>query len=149
MFRTKLIRIGLVSATIIAGGGLAVSKLSDKQYSKASEEIGRFEPKTKWDFNWDKREPSSLIKPKKHHSLANIKEKSTTEQNAGLKSQDDLELIKKHTPKANRHLFLIRHGQYEIKEKESEKKVLTQLGRLKILKTPISCFLMFLVVLRT
>ena len=129
MFRTKLFRIGLVSATVIvAGGGLAASKLSDKQYSKsASDELSRFEPTTKWDFNWDKREPSSLIKPKKHHSLSNVTEKPETK-NGGLKTQDDLELVKKHTSKATRHLFLIRHGQYEIKEKESEKKILTQLG---------------------
>ena len=43
-------------------------------------------------------------------------------------SQDDSD-ISKQTSKARRHIFLIRHGQYQIKEKEKHLQVLTELGR--------------------
>jgi hypothetical protein len=43
-------------------------------------------------------------------------------------SQDDSDILK-HASKARRHLFLIRHGQYQIKEKEKHLQVLTELGR--------------------
>lgn len=72
--------------------------------------------------NLSRRDPSSLIKPKSKH----LKNVSTTDLEK-QKSNDDFEL-NKASSKANRHLFLIRHGNYEINEKEHEKRVLTQLG---------------------
>lgn len=136
MFRKKLVKLVAVSAStvLVVGGGLALVNSSRGQpvYSKSLDEqkpvVGRFEPTTKWDFNWDKREPNSLIKPSKRHSLSDLLTTKPKE-NASSTSQDDSELIKKHSSRATRHLFLIRHGQYELKEKDSEKKILTQLGK--------------------
>lgn len=44
-----------------------------------------------------------------------------------IKFQDDMDLGKKCT-QARRHIFLIRHGQYQIGSREKDKQVLTQLG---------------------
>ncbi len=43
------------------------------------------------------------------------------------KAKDDFE-IGKYSSKATRHIFLIRHGQYEIKANEPDLRVLTKLG---------------------
>lgn len=60
-----------------------------------------FEPSAcaKWDYNWDHRDPKSLVKPLKNKD-------DPVEEN---KVNEKLEKVK---PKAVRHLFLIRHGQY-------------------------------------
>lgn len=139
MFRKKLVKLVAVSAStvLVVGGGLAFvnSSRGPPLYSKSLDEqqpvVGRFEPTTKWDFNWDKREPNSLIKPSKRRSMSDLFTSSSTKpkEDASSTSQDDSELIKKHSSRATRHLFLIRHGQYELKEKDSEKKILTQLGK--------------------
>ena len=83
-----------------------------------------YEPSVKWDSNWDKRDPKSLINPKSRHAS------TLTDQtivNGERKSVDDFE-INKHSSKATRHIFLIRHGQYEIKASHPDQRVLTQLG---------------------
>ena len=66
-------------------------------------------------FSLIRREPANLIKPpkKKANNPADV-----TEEN-----------LQKHTAKANRHLLLVRHGQYFIKEPEEDKKTLTELGK--------------------
>lgn len=62
-----------------------------------------FEPSAcaKWDHNWDHRDPKSLVKPPK-------KKDDPEEEN---KTNEKLEKVK---PRAVRHLFLIRHGQYNV-----------------------------------
>ncbi|XP_026472460.1 serine/threonine-protein phosphatase Pgam5, mitochondrial-like isoform X2 [Ctenocephalides felis] len=86
----------------------------------------------KWDYNWDHREPKSLVKP-----LGN--KISPEDEN---KYNEELVLAK---PTAVRHLFLIRHGQYNLKGKSDSERRLTELGemqakwtgkRLKELKYP-------------
>ena len=59
-----------------------------------------------WDYNWDFRQPSSLVKPN---------------------SPD--EEVKQKTSSARRRLYLIRHGQYELEKQDDKEKVLTKLGR--------------------
>lgn len=87
-----------------------------------------FEPSVKWNSNWDFRDPSSLIKPKnRHFSVQNLGESNKENNNNEKKSTDDFE-INKNSSKASRHLFLIRHGQYEVGAKEANQMVLTQLG---------------------
>ncbi|XP_068109305.1 serine/threonine-protein phosphatase PGAM5, mitochondrial-like [Hyperolius riggenbachi] len=61
------------------------------------------------------REPISLI------NLSDIKKNSTED---SLKCQ-----LTKHKPKAKRHIFLVRHGQYQINAETDSEKVLTELGR--------------------
>lgn len=84
-------------------------------------------PRSSWDFDWDKRDPTSLVPPLKNHLL----------------TEDE---IKKHNqrssraqPTATRHLLLIRHGQYNLKGVTDEERTLTPLVRLLIDKKKIFC----------
>lgn len=69
-----------------------------------------------WDFNWDHRDPKSLVKP--------LKGKATPEEEN--KQNEKLESVK---PKATRHLLLIRHGQYNLNGKSDVERYLTELGK--------------------
>ncbi|XP_051958902.1 serine/threonine-protein phosphatase PGAM5, mitochondrial-like isoform X2 [Xyrauchen texanus] len=66
-----------------------------------------------WDYNWDKRDPSSMVNGKRKES-------------AGDSGSQDTENNK---PKATRHIFLIRHSQYNLNGKVDKERVLTPLGR--------------------
>lgn len=66
-----------------------------------------------WDYNWDKREPSSMVNGKRKES-------------AGDSGNPDGENNK---PKATRHICLIRHSQYNLKGDGDKERVLTPLGR--------------------
>uniref|UniRef100_A0A915DLC1 G-patch domain-containing protein n=1 Tax=Ditylenchus dipsaci TaxID=166011 RepID=A0A915DLC1_9BILA len=70
-----------------------------------------YAPLTKWNYNWDNRDPLSMINDKKYNA-ADDEEKKT--------------MLEKVKPTATRNIFLIRHGQYFL---DSEKKNLTELGR--------------------
>lgn len=72
-------------------------------------------PKTSWDFDWDKRDPSSLVSP----SVSSI------QSNEDTKNQS--KHLKGVTPTATRHLLLIRHGQYNLKGASDEERSLTPL----------------------
>uniref|UniRef100_A0A914HPC9 Serine/threonine-protein phosphatase PGAM5, mitochondrial n=1 Tax=Globodera rostochiensis TaxID=31243 RepID=A0A914HPC9_GLORO len=65
----------------------------------------------RWDHNWDKRDPFSLIDVEAFRVADEEKQK---------------EMLAKVTPTATRNIFLIRHGQYEL---DSKKRELTSLGR--------------------
>ncbi|XP_060561094.1 serine/threonine-protein phosphatase PGAM5, mitochondrial-like isoform X2 [Ruditapes philippinarum] len=73
------------------------------------------DPSVKWDYNWDKREPESVIKPPK--------ETATDDEKLQYK-----EKLKK-VPTATRHIILIRHGQYYDRESLDINRKLTDLGR--------------------
>lgn len=73
-----------------------------------------FEPTTKWDDNWDRRAPSTMVKPSK---LSEDKDEKDLENE-----------LKKVTPTATRHLFLIRHGQY-IDADDDIAQILSKLGQ--------------------
>lgn len=73
-----------------------------------------FTPSVKWDSNWDRREPDSLVDPSKV---------SKTEIDAKDPSSVKLK------PTASRHLILIRHGQYNLQGVRDEERILTALGR--------------------
>ncbi|XP_054853097.1 serine/threonine-protein phosphatase PGAM5, mitochondrial isoform X2 [Eublepharis macularius] len=68
-----------------------------------------------WDSNWDRREPVALINLKK-------KNEETGEQE--LSSRLD-----HYRAKATRHIFLIRHSQYNLDGRSDKDRTLTQLGR--------------------
>lgn len=68
-----------------------------------------------WDYNWDRRDPKSLVKPMKPDNESN--QNTYHEQ-----------LINK-TAKATRHIILIRHGQYNVEAKTDADGTLTNLGR--------------------
>ncbi|KAK6968418.1 serine/threonine-protein phosphatase PGAM5 mitochondrial-like isoform X1 [Biomphalaria glabrata] len=74
-----------------------------------------YEPSVKWDFNWDRREPSSLLPPPKGKTDSEL---------ADYKKQ-----LENSTPTASRHLLLIRHGQYFDNAAVDKDRFLTALGR--------------------
>ncbi|CAI9734821.1 Hypothetical predicted protein [Octopus vulgaris] len=76
-------------------------------------------PSVKWDYNWDRREPASLIEPP----------------NSRTDMQKYEEELRKIQPKAVRHLFLIRHGQYLTRQTEDYLNILTPLGEEQALMT--------------
>lgn len=96
-------------------------------------------PSTKWDSNWDHRDPSALIKTK-------FPDNPTPEQQN--KYNEELDKV---TAKSVRHIILIRHGQYETHAITDKGRILTELGReqakltglrLNELKIPITNFVM-------
>ncbi|KAM4615869.1 serine/threonine-protein phosphatase PGAM5, mitochondrial isoform 2-T2 [Polymixia lowei] len=66
-----------------------------------------------WDFNWDKRDPSTLTNGKKKENTA---EDPSSEQDNGK-------------PKATRNILLIRHSQYNLSGNGDKERILTPLGR--------------------
>jgi len=75
-------------------------------------------PTTKWDFNWDQRQPSSLVEPPKGLTEEQLNEDSAYH-----------EALSKAKSRARRHLILIRHGQYHLDGASDEQRTLTELGR--------------------
>lgn len=69
-----------------------------------------------WDYNWDHRAPTSIIKP--------LSEKANPSQ-----ENEYNEKLEKCKPKAIRHLILIRHGQYNLDGATDKERILTELGR--------------------
>uniref|UniRef100_A0A1L8DKM7 Serine/threonine-protein phosphatase PGAM5, mitochondrial n=2 Tax=Nyssomyia neivai TaxID=330878 RepID=A0A1L8DKM7_9DIPT len=116
---TKLQKISTVLVGAV-GGATAYYIYTRKQQANTvfNSWTTNFEvsPSAKWDFNWDHREPTSIVKPLK-------KDADTTDEN---KHNEKLE---KATPKAVRHLFLIRHGQYNQSGESDSKHYLTEIGR--------------------
>ncbi|GFU59398.1 hypothetical protein NPIL_511771 [Nephila pilipes] len=74
-----------------------------------------FQPSDKWNYNWDKREVSSLVKPCKD-------EDGSSDQNKIKEEKEKL------IPTATRHIFLIRHGQYKDWKNDDKDRKLTPLG---------------------
>jgi len=70
----------------------------------------------KWNSNWDHREPASTVKP--------LKENATDEEKAAYE-----EKIKENTPKANRIIVMVRHGQYNLDGTQDSERYLTDLGK--------------------
>ncbi|GAB6030083.1 Serine/threonine-protein phosphatase pgam5, mitochondrial [Chamberlinius hualienensis] len=120
---------------VIVGGGVVGLKLirnnGDKKLKDPSESANgpdfiptvnaswttNFTPSVRWDYDWDKKSPASLQKPRKNKS-----EKSDENNN---------EIVNNELPKptASRHLILIRHGQYYESADTDAKRILTPLGR--------------------
>jgi len=113
----------------LVASSVASLSLGSAYYLKNEKELlaswtTNHEPSVQWNHNWDRRAPSSLIKPARSSSALVNSEKQVKDD----KTKDDFE-VGKHSSKATRHIFLIRHGQYEIKANEAELRVLTKLGR--------------------
>ncbi|PIO38647.1 hypothetical protein AB205_0014690, partial [Aquarana catesbeiana] len=111
-FRRALLVGGSAAATAALLAAVAVGKNGG-----TSESDSLTPPVTtgKWDRNWDRREPMSMVNLQKING-----ETGEEELNAKLT---------KHKAKATRHIFLIRHSQYRLDGKTDEERVLTSLGR--------------------
>ncbi|XP_022101968.1 serine/threonine-protein phosphatase PGAM5, mitochondrial-like isoform X2 [Acanthaster planci] len=72
-----------------------------------------YTPSCKWEGNWDRRDPGSLLSPNK-----------TELDGSELSGQ-----IQKLKPTATRHLILIRHGQYDMDGETDEKRILSAQGK--------------------
>ena len=106
------------AAAVVTSGALAGvlwtnrDRLSlQKVRAKAAHDLGEAIEKYKkgvhkWNHNWDHREGSSA-----------------DQTDSGGEKKEEAK------PRAKRHLFLIRHGQYEMWHKDSRLKKLTELGR--------------------
>ncbi|XP_061188374.1 serine/threonine-protein phosphatase Pgam5, mitochondrial-like [Saccostrea echinata] len=106
--------IGAVATTGIVGYALFIN-VSEGKIVHASWTTN-FEPSVKWDDNWDRRDPESLVKPLKNGS-------------SDKEAKDRANELEKQKPTATRHLLLIRHGQYNLEGKEDSERFLTKLGR--------------------
>lgn len=112
------------------GGLLAAVKTTPAVSTAEADEVlasNSFLPRRsgpRWDYNWDLREPASLLSRKQ---LRKVEE---TEGEAGVKR-----LLKENTAKASRHILLVRHGQYNLKGATDEERKLTDLGRAQAKET--------------
>ncbi|XP_069136129.1 serine/threonine-protein phosphatase PGAM5, mitochondrial-like isoform X2 [Argopecten irradians] len=114
---SRLARRGVI---ILGGLGVAAGVVyneSQKHHTNASW-TSNYEPSVKWDYNWDKCDPASLVKPSKSKHSSDEKDTKDAENE-----------LKKRTPTATRHLLLIRHGQYNTDGQEDNQRYLTELGR--------------------
>nr|XP_034955220.1 serine/threonine-protein phosphatase PGAM5, mitochondrial isoform X2 [Zootoca vivipara] len=68
-----------------------------------------------WDDNWDRREPLALM---------NLKKK-----NEETGEEEDSSHLAHYKAKATRHIFLIRHSQYNTDGNSDKERILTKLGR--------------------
>ncbi|XP_063000234.1 serine/threonine-protein phosphatase PGAM5, mitochondrial isoform X2 [Elgaria multicarinata webbii] len=68
-----------------------------------------------WDSNWDRREPLALMNLKKKNQETGEEEVSSR--------------LAHYKAKATRHIFLIRHSQYNTDGRNDKDRILTQLGR--------------------
>uniref|UniRef100_A0A8B9HC90 Serine/threonine-protein phosphatase PGAM5, mitochondrial n=1 Tax=Astyanax mexicanus TaxID=7994 RepID=A0A8B9HC90_ASTMX len=66
-----------------------------------------------WDSNWDRRDPSTMLSPRRKESSG---EENSTE-------------VENNKPRATRHIFLIRHSQYNLNGNGDRERTLTPLGR--------------------
>ncbi|XP_064612954.1 serine/threonine-protein phosphatase PGAM5, mitochondrial-like [Liolophura sinensis] len=108
----------VVGVSAVTGALVAIylQKKSPEDRIAATSWTTNFKPSIIWDSNWDKREPDSLVKVSKD--------------NPDPKQQKDYEnLVMKNTPKATRHLILIRHGNYNLDGETDQMRYLTKLGR--------------------
>ncbi|KAJ6634921.1 Serine/threonine-protein phosphatase Pgam5, mitochondrial [Pseudolycoriella hygida] len=118
---TTLSRIQKLVAIAVGGaGGVAVYLYTAKRDNASvynSWTTNTVVPdEAKWDFNWDHRDPKSIVKPPSKHA---------TEDEINSYNEK-LEAVK---PKAVRHLILIRHGQYNLEGLTDDQRYLTETGR--------------------
>ncbi|XP_062565464.1 serine/threonine-protein phosphatase Pgam5, mitochondrial-like isoform X1 [Armigeres subalbatus] len=109
------------SMAIVAAGGAAGFWFLQRTYNERkafNSWTTNFEPSTcaKWDFNWDHRDPRSLVKP------------SSDLSDPAAQNRFNEKLDKKRS-KVVRHLILVRHGQYNMDGRTDLERFLTEKGR--------------------
>uniref|UniRef100_A0A8C5M7R1 Serine/threonine-protein phosphatase PGAM5, mitochondrial n=1 Tax=Leptobrachium leishanense TaxID=445787 RepID=A0A8C5M7R1_9ANUR len=111
--RCLVIDMFLRRAVIVVGGSAAALFASVAVGKRDNDPVLPWTPipTGSWNSNWDCREPASLIDPSKQKDLNEWES-----------------LLQKHTAKADRHIFLIRHGQYN-KADHDHDRTLTEKGR--------------------
>ncbi|XP_021953898.1 serine/threonine-protein phosphatase PGAM5, mitochondrial isoform X1 [Folsomia candida] len=107
---------GAVTATSMT---VVVSQCSTSNWSPTNPSAVPDAGFPKWDFNWDKREPYSLVKPPK---------KTKRDVDPAEEENKVAEQLEKKKSKVIRHIILIRHGQYNLKGSCDDERSLSQLG---------------------
>ncbi|KAK3888712.1 hypothetical protein Pcinc_007246 [Petrolisthes cinctipes] len=113
-------KFGRMSLVAAAGGaliGYSFGRDRHRHVAYASWTTG-YTPAIKWDWNWDRRDVHSLVKPTK----------SKEDINNNISETND-ERLEKVRPTATRHLIFIRHGQYNLEGVTDADRYLTKLGR--------------------
>ncbi|XP_018908302.1 serine/threonine-protein phosphatase PGAM5, mitochondrial isoform X3 [Bemisia tabaci] len=113
-FRLRILKVATHGITACCGAAVTYYYLI--KIPKESISTAELTSSSKWDHNWDKRDPASLVNPLKKNG-------DPAKDN---KYNEELEKLKS---KATRHLILIRHGQYYLSGKTDQERVLTPLGR--------------------
>ncbi|CAG5135356.1 unnamed protein product [Candidula unifasciata] len=113
-FRTfsRVAKQSLKLGAAVVVGVVVYSKWNGSSILHAAWTTG-YEPSVKWDSNWDRRDPRSLVPPSK----------------SGEGDSDFNKQLKAQTPTASRHILLIRHGQYFDNATVDKERFLTSLGR--------------------
>jgi len=111
--------VGVGGVLAAGGGAIAGMGFRKAQCSTNWDENRSVFPK--WDYNWDKREPYSLVRQRTRKRSSGDKPEESEES-----YQDQLE---KKKCKAIRHIILVRHGQYNLKVSDDSTHTLTDLGQ--------------------
>ncbi|XP_026330095.1 serine/threonine-protein phosphatase Pgam5, mitochondrial isoform X2 [Hyposmocoma kahamanoa] len=115
---SRLRKLALVSLGAI-GGGLAYYRMNKDEHVSTFNVLNswttNYTPSQPWEKNWDHRDPCCIVEP--------VKLSSPAEQNR-YNSE-----IEKAKGTAWRHIFLIRHGQYNVNGASDREQKLTDLGR--------------------
>ncbi|XP_068946964.1 serine/threonine-protein phosphatase PGAM5, mitochondrial isoform X3 [Petaurus breviceps papuanus] len=98
-----------------AGGSDAESRWASPEAPTWAERVRPGPASGVWDSNWDKREPRSLV---------NLRKRSTETGEEEITSKLD-----NFKARATRHIFLIRHSQYNLDGSLDKDRTLTELGR--------------------
>ncbi|CAH2295633.1 serine threonine- phosphatase PGAM5, mitochondrial isoform X2 [Pelobates cultripes] len=110
MFLRRALIAGGSAATTILIAATAISKSREDKADHCSCSLPAVTGL--WDSNWDRREPRSLMNLNKIN---------------GETGEEELQL-NKYKAKATRHIFLIRHSQYNLNGRSDSERVLTPLG---------------------
>uniref|UniRef100_A0A0N5ALJ4 Serine/threonine-protein phosphatase PGAM5, mitochondrial n=1 Tax=Syphacia muris TaxID=451379 RepID=A0A0N5ALJ4_9BILA len=111
---SRFAKIGIPLAAVVVAGTVLNDNHRHLLTAKALTLDNSYEgfPRRKWDWNWDNRDPITMVDAEK------LKD---------AKSEDERKaLIESKKPVAKRNIFLVRHGQYNM---HTATKNLTALGR--------------------
>ncbi|XP_071552689.1 serine/threonine-protein phosphatase PGAM5, mitochondrial-like isoform X2 [Panulirus ornatus] len=116
----KLNHLNVIAAA--AGGAIAsyIFTSDERRKTAWTSWTTGYTPSVKWDWNWDRREAHSLVKPPKYKD---------DENNNVICNGSYEERLEKVRPTASRHLIFIRHGQYNLEGVSDSERHLTDLGR--------------------
>lgn len=111
----------LASLAVAAAGGAAGFHYVQRSYDERkvfNSWTTSFEPSAcaKWDFNWDHRDPKSLVKPVQDLTDPAVQNRFN-------------EKLDKKRSRVVRHLVLVRHGQYNMEGRTDLERYLTEKGR--------------------
>eukprot|EP00794_Sanderia_malayensis_P014406 gene14406-15906_t len=125
--------LAAASGSIVAYHSLVKEKTEARSVAENPTQNENVKSQTQWDSDWDKRENFGLKNKIVAKNITAKQEKILEDVIAEESAKEPLK-NNKRLPKATRHLYLIRHGQYNRGETDEQRK-LTELGRLQAKNT--------------